>query len=83
MRKAVEMKVVHKQFVVIQMPLALSQVIEINEVLAMVEVTIASSTLSIIMSVKDPREFEGQGHFQWVSMTKRMIHLKQFGVKIK
>ena len=72
MRKAVEMNAVHRPFVVIQMPPALSQVTKINEVLVVVAVTIASGILSIIMSARETREFEGQGHFQWVSMPKSM-----------
>ena len=42
----------HKPYVVIQMSPALYQVIEIRGLLAVVAVTIASDTLSMIMSAK-------------------------------
>ena len=51
---------------------ALSQVIKINKILAVEAMPIASGILSIIMSARETREFEGQGHFQWVSMPKSM-----------
>ena len=56
-RKAVEMNAAirvtyHNPSVAIRMPSALSQVIEIGEVLAMAEVTTASGTLSMTMSAK-------------------------------
>ena len=57
MRKEIEMNAMirvsyHKPYVVIQMPPALSQVIEIRGLLAVVVVTTASDTLSMIMSAK-------------------------------
>ena len=71
----------------IQMPPAL--VIEINGVLVVVAETIASGTLSIIMSAKEPGEFEGQGHFQGQKHGSASSNLefkssvKQFGIQIK
>ena len=57
MRKEIEMNAMirvsyHKPYVVIQMPPALSQVIEIRGVLVVEAVTTTSDTLSMIMSVK-------------------------------